>query len=187
MVEAPYTVVLSDVGEPVEDPSGAILPSRCRAIYYESEPGQSPVPPRARSSWIEVVFELHDRTPVVTEFTVHRSVDDPLTPKGFREIRFTEVVERVVGEAAAHMAARAGRSFPTEMSDAEHAAQLASVSPFQRRRVTDDLLRQVADIARNYPTEPTKQVAGQLFTGHRNATRWIAAAKHKGFLKEEDQ
>jgi hypothetical protein len=48
--------------------------------------------------------------------------------------------------------------------------------------VTDALLREVADIVRANPAEPTKAVAAQMFTSHRNATRWITTARKRGVL-----
>jgi hypothetical protein len=53
--------------------------------------------------------------------------------------------------------------------------------------------RQVADTYRqNRDGRPTADVASQLCTSHRNATRWVALARKRGFLppygsdKEED-
>jgi hypothetical protein len=52
----------------------------------------------------------------------------------------------------------------------------------RRRSVTDELLRRVAEIATANRETPTKTVAAQLHTSHRNATRWIAAARKAGLL-----
>ena len=57
----------------------------------------------------------------------------------------------------------------------------------RRRSVTDGLLRQVADVYREYQHgTPTKAVAEKLGTSHRNATRWIASAKQRGFITDEE-
>jgi hypothetical protein len=55
----------------------------------------------------------------------------------------------------------------------------------RQRSVNDEHLRKVAEIARQNPKHPTKSVAEKMITSHRNATRWIAAAKK--FMEEESQ
>ena len=59
-------------------------------------------------------------------------------------------------------------------------------TPARRRRiVTDDLLRDVARIYEEDTTgAPTRAVADKLFTSHRNAVRWVALARKRGFLAE---
>lgn len=54
----------------------------------------------------------------------------------------------------------------------------------RRRVVTDDLLRKVASIySSDLSGSPTRAVSQQLFTSHRNATRWVSLARDRGFLK----
>jgi hypothetical protein len=52
----------------------------------------------------------------------------------------------------------------------------------QRRSLDETLLAQVAAIAEAHPARPTRAVQEQLGTSHRNATRWIAAARDRGIL-----
>jgi len=49
-----------------------------------------------------------------------------------------------------------------------------------RRLITPALLGQVSEIVKANPDTPTKAVSRELNTSHRNATRWIAAAKRSG-------
>jgi len=63
--------------------------------------------------------------------------------------------------------------------DPSKRAEDGAAMMLRRRRITDALLQEVADIVRANPTEPTKAVAKQMFTSHRNATRWIAAARKR--------
>jgi hypothetical protein len=58
----------------------------------------------------------------------------------------------------------------------------SALAALGRRSVTEALLREVADIVQANPAEPTKAVSAQLFTSHRNATRWITAARKRGIL-----
>jgi hypothetical protein len=86
----------------------------------------------------------------------------------------------------------AGRSVESEedfirvdnrlISQGEAAGQ--SARKMRRRRVvTDELLQ---DVARIYTEDrsgaPTKAVSDELFTSHRNATRWVALARERGLL-----
>jgi hypothetical protein len=54
------------------------------------------------------------------------------------------------------------------------------------RSITPRLLRQVAEIVNANPGNHTKAVQAQMHTSHRNATRWIKAAKDRGILMEGD-
>ena len=51
--------------------------------------------------------------------------------------------------------------------------------------MTEDLIRQVANIARANPYDPRKQVSLQLYTSERTARRWLAEARSRGILEEE--
>jgi hypothetical protein len=61
----------------------------------------------------------------------------------------------------------------------------AGASLRARQPMTEDLIRQVAEIARANPYEPRKQVALQLYTSQRTASRWLAEARRRGVLEEE--
>lgn len=65
---------------------------------------------------------------------------------------------------------------------AEKAGQSA-VGVRRRRPVNEELLR---DVSRIYSADttgaPTKAVSAELFTSHRNATRWVALARTQGLL-----
>lgn len=70
--------------------------------------------------------------------------------------------------------------------DTNDAAWLAgkSVEALRRRRtVTDELLQEVARVYEGDTTgAPTKAVADHFPTSHRNATRYVALARERGFL-----
>jgi hypothetical protein len=57
----------------------------------------------------------------------------------------------------------------------------------RRRTVNDRLPREVAETVRaDGNGAPTKAVETQMHTSHRNATRWITAARERGFLTQEE-
>lgn len=64
------------------------------------------------------------------------------------------------------------------------ADESAARGPSRRRAVDETLLGQVAAIVTAHPARPTRAVQEQLGTSHRNATRWIAAARRHGVLAE---
>lgn len=148
-----------------------------------------PVPLHLVASYLEgdggggvsVAMEWGAGELAVTRFEVFGSRDAPLTAKNFRAVRFQEVIDRI--KASASMALQHEASGIRSMGAADLERLEGAVS--QRRRLTPHLLAQVANIARANPDQPTKQVADQLYTSHRNATRWIAEAKRQGLLKEQ--
>jgi hypothetical protein len=57
----------------------------------------------------------------------------------------------------------------------------------RRRLIDDELLEKVGEAVREGDrARPNEAVRERLHTSQRNASRWIAEAKRRGFLKEED-
>jgi hypothetical protein len=108
---------------------------------------------------------------------------DEVTASAIHELPIEAIVRQAVSAIAHHAARNLG-------PQAQSAAAEAAAQSRTRRPLTDSLLHQVANIARANPYDRTKQVADQLYTSHRNATRWIGEAKRRGFLEidsnEED-
>lgn len=130
---------------------------------------------------------VEDRRPVVNRLDVERAstvsgayAGPPITATSLRDVPFEDMTRRAIeaaGRAAAHWSGR-----PESGDDAGVAAALAR----RRRPMTDALLRRVAQVARINPYDPRHQVAEQLSTSERSATRWIAEAKRRGFLEEDE-
>jgi len=158
--------------EGVAEIEGIPLPAHFKAVYVEQTGGDSPLPPWQATSSYEFEIDVVDGRPVVAQFIARRPDPD------LRELPYQEVLEHVVGAAAHITGARAG-DMDGLISDEDAEALRAGMSGYRRRRLTDSLLHQVANVARANPDQPTKQVAAQLYTSHRNATRWIAAAKKR--------
>jgi hypothetical protein len=62
-------------------------------------------------------------------------------------------------------------------------AREASQAPNRRQRINDEFLAQVAEIARANPHRPTAAVSEQMSTSHRNASRWVGAARERELLE----
>lgn len=118
---------------------------------------------------LEITRSMPERTftgPEVTASMVHKL---PL------ESIMQEAIEGIARAAA------------TERGDDPMAAAAGAAHARTRRALTDSLLHQVANVARANPMDPTKQVSEQLYTSHRNATRWIKEAKARGFLASDNE
>ena len=182
MPEPTYAVhVASDKSDPVNLANGRALPSRFRAIYAEHPAGTSGRPPWALNSAVELVVEVVDGAPVVTQLTLRRPAEDPIAQRLIKDLPMRKLVGRVIESAAALTAMEAEGA--SSMSDEAFEEVQADLRPFNRRQVNDELLREVAEIVRANPTRPNKSVSEQLHTTPRNATRWIKAAQK--FLKED--
>ncbi|HVA73118.1 MAG TPA: hypothetical protein VNF71_00960 [Acidimicrobiales bacterium] len=178
-----YFIDLPDVGEIVALPGGH-FPKRATALYGED------------GLHLEVIVGVRDELPRVLRLTV--IPDDEagaiLAPR-LRQARWQQIFERIIAHAGMAAAMRLrhlsdhppGPSERTLTFEEEQAAKDGAVGPYRRRPITDSLLRQTAAIymANRYGA-PTRAVHEQLFTSHRNATRWIAEARKRGFITEED-
>jgi hypothetical protein len=80
-----------------------------------------------------------------------------------------------------------GRVFLSYPGDGRIELRAGVVKDRRRRFIDDDLLRQVSQAVREGdPARPNVAVQDSLHTSPRNASRWIAEAKRRGFLNEED-
>jgi hypothetical protein len=202
-----YSVEMSDVSATVSidasgsegvttTSSGLRLHSRFTAIYYETPLGTSPVPPwtidpdalpmppplggaQARKGlpFVRFIVEVVNQEPIIRRVEIHHPDPSQLS----RNLR--PVFDHVVVAAAHQVEVEEGGD--TFMSEDAYERLHANVRN-RRRLITDSLLAEVAQIVRGNPSQPTKKVAEQLFTSHRNATRWISVARQRGYLNEED-
>jgi hypothetical protein len=101
----------------------------------------------------------------------------------------TEQVGRVTAvksRAFTQTAEQAGGLTVDDLNAAAAAGGAAGTNAWVvHRAVTDELLAEVAEIAKANPRRRTLAVQATLGTSHRNASRWIAAAEARGFLPKE--
>jgi hypothetical protein len=192
------TVIVNGTGQPVMLANGTRFPSVAVVTVF-----------RATAPALTVALEVQDGKPLVTQLAIGTgaqpavqagaeptSSSRAITAADLRSIRFDHLVEVVVRALANHLWVTDALSAPDGIDRVGQGlyARLAGTEPewrksedgaatmLRRQRLTDDLLRRVAEIARKHPERPTKAVEEQLFTSHRNATRWIAAARERGLL-----
>ncbi|HUZ20623.1 MAG TPA: hypothetical protein VMU75_08650 [Acidimicrobiales bacterium] len=177
---AAWNCVCPSWSDPVELVGDGLFPARATIIYVDS------------SNPLEIVLtvEVRDGAPVFRQVGIAERPGADLTPAALRKLDWPLIFERVRfwATSAAAMGIRPdlGEGIVSGLSDltADEARSIERVAEgdVRRRRVNDALLRDVAAIVRANPAEPTKAVAAQRFTSHRNATRWIATARERGFL-----
>jgi hypothetical protein len=161
----------------VELSDGTLFPEAVTATFI----------PQGLSPFVEVSLEVQDGRPVLTRFAVvRRGPATRVTASDVHDLNVGEIVDGVIRALAAMAQAdpnevEMGRALRDEDA-AERAASLAN----NRRPVTDAQLQQAANIARANPYDPRKQVAEQLCTSERTASRWLAEARKRGFLTDEE-
>lgn len=128
-----------------------------------------------------MTFDASDGVPRCVSVTVEKT-------EAGREIRSLDL--RLSVEDALEMATQsiAGRRVMPSYEDVRSGASLRAVRGARRsarRKVTDDVLREVADIyRRNLSDNPTESVAVHLGVADRTARLYVRRARDAGFLGE---
>jgi hypothetical protein len=146
---------------------------------------------------VEIEIVLQDGRPEVNEVKVSRRPGEPeITPTMLREIPLSRIAEHGVVQMeliARAMWAESSIDSPGPIGQESHpyyAPVTESVAARRRRTVTDELLREVAAVYQTDTTgAPTKAVREHFPTSQRNAARYVALAKERGFItnQTEDQ
>jgi len=141
----------------------------------------------AGAPMITLTLVVEDGQPILESIFFRRSgksqnPDDP-TPRIKASDIHDVALERLVRSAIRAVV----QTLASEMGMEDAGAVAESVlGTRRRRRLTDALLEEVAAAASANPDTPTQSVSVELGTSHRNATRWIAEAKRRGFITEEE-
>ena len=120
---------------------------------------------------------VEDGRPILDTFFVARQngATGPLTASAIHSIPVDKLFREAVPQIARFVAGLDGR-------------REGAAPALRGRRITDDLLKQVADVVRTDPlNEPNKAVQRHLHCSSRTASRWIGAARDRGFLKDEQK
>jgi len=180
---------------------GTSWPSWVNVLILSDSPAESPVVLR---------IELEHDEPVLTAITVLRRPGKSLRSSAVRDAAVRRLTDQAVsalveaglvtdlltrGEAgieavASIIYARMGQGGDPEMAatfDAELARRQSEATGNRRRTITAQLLEDVRSIYLKAEHAPTRAVAEQLHTSHRNATRWIAEARQRGLLTENKE
>jgi len=172
-----WSCPFAEFGEIVDLVDGGRFPVRAVGFYVDENDGLE----------ARVTVEALAGVIVVSSFQVSSrpgSVD--ISPSTLRKLDYETILIRV--RMLASLAAETG--LPNNWQAAFSAATPAQARSIERvaegdlrrRAVTDDLLRQVASVVVANLDRPTIAVRDHFPTSHRNATRWSAAARDRGFL-----
>lgn len=174
-------VQLVSIGAPATLSDGTAFPAAVTFV----------MPPAAGDGLLlEGVVGVVDGRPILIRLASTRVDGGEITGTVLRAVNVTAVTEAVVRRAAelassldAISRLQPGAPFRI-MEDAPRAGETAAAY-WARRPPTDELLHQVANIVRNNPFNPRKEVASQLHMSERTASRRIAEAKARGFLADD--
>ena len=175
----PSAFEFMEIGEIVELPNGGHLPSRAVVLCYGED---------LHGSYIEMTIVLDDSRRVgVERVEVVAGPPGAMTPAALSAVNWKQVVEGVVQWAgwaaeAQLQRPRKGRYERPLTFQEENESRDAVLTHFRRRKIDDELLREVAQIVKANPARWNRAVMDHFVTGQRNATRWILAARKAGFL-----
>jgi hypothetical protein len=151
---------------------------------------------------LQLLLAVEDGQAIVSSLTISRSVPDcppdcpPISATMVHELPLGRIIDEVIARTAtgflalyrAHQAALAGRPHqfltPDEVAATREGARRGSR---RGRPVSDEDLRDVAAIVRTNSYDPRVQVVTDLHVSKRTASRWIAEARSRGFVTEEDK
>lgn len=156
------------MGMPVELTDGSQFPS-----WFEARATVDDVP-------VTLTIHVENGRPVLTSLTVDR----PRHSTG--DLEASTVHKLPVGQLVRAAVEQGG--YLMERTGHAGASGASALRARGRRSITDDLLREVAAVVQDDPLgEPNQAVQRQLHTSSRTASRWIAAAKRRGFLSDTSE
>jgi hypothetical protein len=181
MDEADVLPILSHRGPIVRLANGSPFPETCSVRFLRNSDPTLP--------FAYVGLAVVDGRVEPTNFALGGTVGEgghPVTAADYRwwnfdkTISIAERVGSVLGDVDDRYAAGRLNTF-------DDVRQLVHETPGNwsvRRSLTDDFLKEIAEVARQNPGRATLAVANHFQTAHRNASRWIKAAKDRGFLAD---
>jgi hypothetical protein len=174
-------------------------------VFFPETSGVIAVPGDMSSSLVvRLRLEVRDGRPACTSLTFEQPspIDGPkgpeITARGIRSINVGELIEAAIEWQSVHAtmvvntttAAFGADGYTVDddgkfsfwTDDHEANAKSGSLDLRRQRSVTNDLLRRVAACYLTADEAPTEAVAEEFDTSHRNATRYVAMARERGFL-----
>jgi len=181
-----FTGLVQEKVECVELADGTVFPRHLRLLAH-----YAPHQVRKKMPQFDVAVEAQDGQPVITRFLVYRrqSADPPITGAEMKELDFDSLFEQFIAYAAEFALMKrdleATQDAPTV---AELLAAKAASSTAQRgRAVQEETLMRVAEIVRSNGFNPRNEVQRALRVSSRTASRYIAEAKRRGMLDNDNR
>ncbi|MGO9879617.1 MAG: hypothetical protein ACLPSM_09745 [Acidimicrobiales bacterium] len=186
-------IMLGETAPLTQLDDGTWFPERTQAFAFFRGSVQWPV--------LSFVLEVEARQVVLTRFSVERqrttgpgswpdgeSVGPEVTASFIHGLNVGAILEQVIRRVAEFSLSFTRLDQPMPRITPEEARTVGerALATRQYRRVDDALLRQVADIAAVTTYNLRGQVSERLHTSERTASRWIAEARERGFITEEE-
>jgi hypothetical protein len=187
-MEPSYIAVSNPYGGPVTTlANGTTFPVAIEVPVYVLPDDAGPHLEAEERTIVTVGLEVRDGRPVATRVTVEHTANgvrrEALSPTMLSDLNFGRIIEAATYGAGFE----AMKPHTLEESWAAAAAGMRVAELANRRRqVTDSLLARVATIARDNPDAPGKAVADQEHVSRRQASRYMAAARKRGLLDQEE-
>lgn len=191
-IKFPTRIRLGDFGHAKYDGAAMVqlgdrLVPRSIAVHFPSAPDLPA---------LDMTIEVRNDIPVCTQITVHAKDDGrEVRDVDLRAIRIDDWIEDIVAVASSKIVSEDGAAvieavvYGDERDNRERSAARAMVRAARkdgRRRVTDDLLRDVAETYRaNIPNgRPLQAVQRKFQVSYRTAARYVERARASKFLPE---
>jgi hypothetical protein len=143
--------------------TGAMFPREAEVTCYDGE---------AR---LTLEFRVRDKRPVLTALTVVSGGE--LSRAYLHNLPFGQITDEAVRAVALAIADAVPAPYRT---DVKTAGQLGLRA--RRRRLDDELLKEVAEVAAANPRSVLKAVTTRFFVSERTAARWAREARQRGLL-----
>lgn len=144
--------------------------------------------PHGLKPLMQLTLEVRDGRAVLTRFAfLDRGPEGPeLTATSIHDANVGEIVKDVIRRVA-ETASLQDRGVILPGEDDAQAGEAAADLARGRRGPSERQLKLTAAIWReNKDYDPRKQVASGLYVSERTASRWIALARERGYITEED-
>jgi hypothetical protein len=140
---------------------------------------------------LSLTFEVTGGQPVLRRVAIGDESDAQLSASAVHALPLDQLINQAITTAAlqTQLVKRAFESTigePTFRSeDEQNAERIVRAVSVRGRPIDDETLRRVAQLAKANPFSYREDIKEQLNVSLRTASRWVAAAKNRGFLDKE--
>jgi len=132
--------------------------------------------------------EVREGRPVVASIGILSKLSEPeVTPSMLHAVPFGQLIEYVMSAAAAYALQRTVGRHRLITGAEITAAGAAATAALRGRPVRNEELERVAEIVRRNKRDPRNEIKRELHVSVRTASRYIAEARRRGLLNENEE